>query len=415
MLRDGPFSAESPRLLAIVADDLTGAMDASSPFAAIGLSTSVQLAPDGAAVPEAAQVLGVTTESRSGDSREAQRATQAAVQNLASTGFARLIKKVDSTLRGHLGVEVVAAREAAGAPIALLAPAFPATGRTLERGILQVEGSAAHLSAVDLVERQTGEPVGLVSLPDVDHGDAIIAGGIDALLDEGRRVIVLDATEDHHLDAIARVARRSYRSALLAGSGGLTSAVARDLGVAKRARPAPPPRQERILIVAGSVNRVTLEQLDRLPGATTVWADADAAVAEVHREALRVREATEAALRSGPVVVLRWANPAAVVLSGATAQPSADRVAKLTTFLELAVGNVFAGRAPGLVLTGGETAAAVLRAAGPNGIDVGGELASGVPWGSVRGGSADGALVVTKAGGFGGPQTLSNIVRWLMK
>ena len=52
-------------LVALVADDLTGALDASAPFAAAGLPTSVLLRPLAEAAPEPLPaVVGVSSESR---------------------------------------------------------------------------------------------------------------------------------------------------------------------------------------------------------------------------------------------------------------------------------------------------------------------------------------------------------------
>jgi uncharacterized protein YgbK (DUF1537 family) len=59
-----------------------------------------------------------------------------------------------------------------------------------------------------------------------------------------------------------------------------------------------------------------------------------------------------------------------------------------------------------LVLTGGDTAAMVLKAFEAEWIDVAGEMEPGVPWGILRGGLADGCVVVTKSGGFGGEHVL---------
>jgi 4-hydroxythreonine-4-phosphate dehydrogenase len=59
----------------------------------------------------------------------------------------------------------------------------------------------------------------------------------------------------------------------------------------------------------------------------------------------------------------------------------------------------------GLVLTGGDTALGVLRAWGVTSLDLVDEVEPGVPLATTRG--ALSLPVVTKAGGFGGPTTLS--------
>jgi uncharacterized protein YgbK (DUF1537 family) len=61
-----------------------------------------------------------------------------------------------------------------------------------------------------------------------------------------------------------------------------------------------------------------------------------------------------------------------------------------------------------LVLTGGETAAFVLRALDAFSVLLAGEIAPGIPWGVIQGGDADGCIVITKSGGFGNRNTLAD-------
>jgi uncharacterized protein YgbK (DUF1537 family) len=55
----------------------------------------------------------------------------------------------------------------------------------------------------------------------------------------------------------------------------------------------------------------------------------------------------------------------------------------------------------GLVLTGGDVAAAVCAGLGTATIWLGGEIAPGLPWGTLEGSALPGVPVVTKAGSFG--------------
>ena len=66
-----------------------------------------------------------------------------------------------------------------------------------------------------------------------------------------------------------------------------------------------------------------------------------------------------------------------------------------------------------LVLTGGSTAVAVSLGLGASGIRLGGEMEAGVPWGTLIGPNP--YRVVTKAGGFGGQDTLVGVVRSLVQ
>jgi uncharacterized protein YgbK (DUF1537 family) len=60
----------------------------------------------------------------------------------------------------------------------------------------------------------------------------------------------------------------------------------------------------------------------------------------------------------------------------------------------------------GLVLTGGDVAAAVCAALGTETLWLGGEIAPGLPWGTLEGGALPGVPVVTKAGSFGNGDAL---------
>ncbi|HKO17470.1 MAG TPA: nucleotide-binding domain containing protein, partial [Acidobacteriaceae bacterium] len=68
-----------------------------------------------------------------------------------------------------------------------------------------------------------------------------------------------------------------------------------------------------------------------------------------------------------------------------------------------------------LILTGGDTAALVLGALNARAVRLAGELAPGVPWGFVEGGDADGCAVLTKSGGFGQEDMLTNAVHFCVR
>jgi uncharacterized protein YgbK (DUF1537 family) len=68
-----------------------------------------------------------------------------------------------------------------------------------------------------------------------------------------------------------------------------------------------------------------------------------------------------------------------------------------------------------LILTGGDTAMAVLAPLGIEGIEIGSELLEGIMAGRVKGGPFSNAQVVTKAGAFGKDDALLRVVRLLTK
>src|SRR5438046_1651483 len=151
--------------LIIVADDLTGACDAGTLFAGKA-PVPVTVWPD---PPVAAEVAVVDTESRRLDRAAAtDRVSDAAAQRAGATSW---FKKIDSTLRGHVGAEIVALLEATGAPSAVTCPAFPSEGRVVLDRVLWVDGAAtAHV--VDVIRSESDRPLAWVPLAEVRPGAA---------------------------------------------------------------------------------------------------------------------------------------------------------------------------------------------------------------------------------------------------
>ena len=70
-------------------------------------------------------------------------------------------------------------------------------------------------------------------------------------------------------------------------------------------------------------------------------------------------------------------------------------------------------RVGGLVLTGGDVAAAVCAALGATALWLGGEIAPGIPWGVLAGGRLHATPIATKAGSFGADDTLRSCIDYL--
>lgn len=79
----------------------------------------------------------------------------------------------------------------------------------------------------------------------------------------------------------------------------------------------------------------------------------------------------------------------------------------------LAAGAIAQAPVGGVVLTGGDTAAAVLRALNCRAVDLGGEVMPGLGWGWLADGPYEGLPLVTKAGGFGREDALLKAVRFI--
>jgi len=331
----------------IVADDLTGAADAALPFWRAGHRARVVLDP-AAPWPENPGVLSLCTYSRAMSETAAAAALRALAARLPRDGF--VFKKIDSTLRGWIGAECVALLDEGPQRAAIFAPAYPSKGRTLgPDGVYRVHG-------VPLAETEFAPEI--TSLAADSTLPAFIAHHFGA---HAPLVRVLAAQTDAEL----RAATASIDpSALWIGSPGLAVALA---GPAVRPLlPSPPPMRERalaIVIAVGSRRAVAQRQV----------------------------EALVAALSPGPLLLRPPDIPYDPVRAARIADDLGARAAEAAC----------ARGCGGLILTGGDTAAATCRHLGLASAEIVGEVEDGLP--VLRAGEFH---LVTKAGGFGDDRSL---------
>lgn len=351
--------SDGPQVI-ILADDLTGASDSAAAFLGRRRRARVWLG-DRSFESADVDVLSFSTESRN----EAAPEAAARVRRFAEELYRLLpagmfFKKVDSAGRGYFAEEMEAARLAIGAELTMYAPAFPAAGRRVLNGELHVwdvTGRASRirlreLFPLELRDRVASIPVGT---------EIEIEASLLRAIEEGRHVMICDAASQSDLQRMVRVARRLPQRLLWAGSAGLGLELAQTLNAGTGKVDVGSRKEGKTLIICGTPHPLTQVQMERLS-----------------------RVAAEAAM---DCVV-------AQVRCGTTSDEELQAI-----FND-------AGEVGSLVLTGGDTAAMVLRALGADAIDIAGEMSPGIPWGVLRGGLADGCVVITKSGGFGDEHVL---------
>ena len=127
----------------VLADDLTGASDTVVSFARSGWSALLSLAGGWRERP-AQDAVALSLDTRRDP--EAAAITARAAHDLAGD---RLYLKIDSTVRGRVAEQVAGAlagrRRTRPGSFAVLCPAYPAMGRTVEDGHVLVDGVPVHL------------------------------------------------------------------------------------------------------------------------------------------------------------------------------------------------------------------------------------------------------------------------------
>ncbi len=222
-----------------IADDLTGALEAGAQFAGYGLDarvTSRLLPPN-----QATAAIVMDTESRHLSPSEAAARVKTAASSAGSPWL--IYKKTDSTLRGNIGPELAALQAIFPDRRIVYVPAYPAMGRTVQRGELLVHGIAVH--ETDFA-RDPLNPIGESSI-------AAHLGGFSAT--------ILDGETDEDVSAAARTVLADPRQTIVAGPAAIAGALAAQISGQPRTMPAK--SLAHCLIVNGSLHPLSSMQIER--------------------------------------------------------------------------------------------------------------------------------------------------------
>lgn len=446
MSTDDPVdsTARAATTAAIIADDLTGANDSAVQFAQQGWDTRLVLAGELRAEGQDGghRAYAVTTDTRATAYDDACAATLAAVRQARGTGAEHLYLKIDSTVRGTVAAQVRGGLAAYEEPaLAVVCPAYPRMGRTVEQSQLLVNGTpvaetalrndpATPVTTSDLRE-VLPEAVALrpqaptaegyrralaAAHAELDPGAKAEAGTGDGTRGsrQGGAIVVVDASTDAELDAladaIAELAAEASTPLLPVGSAALAGALSRAWQhPSRQAEPAPAPPASAgtgLMVQVSSLNPVALSQVDR------VRADLG--------EDVSLLVPTIEALRS-PDSARAWAQDQVSARGHSAGRLSPDAVTIVCVpeartenprVVAANLGEAFAAlvraEAPAAVgFVGGDGAYAALNALRCTSLRIIDSLTEGVPLATSTDGDLTGTLVFTKAGGFGGPETLT--------
>lgn len=182
-------------------------------------------------------------------------------------------KRIDSTLRGNLGAETDAILDALGPDYtAIVAPCFPASGRSLVGGYLLVNGMPLHKTeaafdpiapvttsdAASLFRQQSKYSVSSLSLNDLAQGQAHLCRQLKNKK-QNSRILICDCITQEDLDLLADAVIDSCGKFICIDPGVFTATVTR-----KQIVPYTKAAEHKILTVVGSVNAVTRMQMEEL-------------------------------------------------------------------------------------------------------------------------------------------------------
>ena len=407
-------------LIGAVADDITGATDLCLMLAREGLRT-VQIIglPDHATLPDADAIV-IALKSRSIAAAQAVEMSVAAAKLLRAGGAEQLLFKYcstfDSTDEGNIGPVAEALLALTDSNLTIACPSFPAAGRTTYRGHLFVGDALLSDSPlkdhplnpmhdanlVRVLGRQTSLPVGLVTIDTIAQGEAAVRQAFATQAAAGKRILIVDTLHDADLRTIG--AACSDMPLVTGGSGiamGLAANFVRAGKVAPRpsqARMAAP--KGRAVILAGSCSEATRGQIAaaKAAGFPTLALDVDALISGEQTAASLAAWAIAQPQDSIPLIYSS-AEPTALQAIQARLGQHASGALVETTLAEvshLLQGSGFSR----YLIAGGETSGAVVAALGVTTLEIGPEIAPGVPW--TRSISGPNLVLTLKSGNFGG-------------
>jgi uncharacterized protein YgbK (DUF1537 family) len=416
-----------PCKVGIIADDLTGANDAGVQFRKYGLTTVCHVGvPQHNMLPEA-EVIVVDTESRDKPRDEARKLAGQAAAALKDMGATLFYKKIDSTMRGNIGVETEAIMDTLGINTTILTPSYPANGRVVIEGSLLVHGTplqeAGYLAGVQagrwtlqtLLGRSTTRRVTHITLETVSQGYKKIATEIAQKTPTEGNIFTLDAASRRDLTEIARAACEMGMT-LLCGSAGLAEEIPYAYNLIRSRGP--------VLAVVGSPNPTSIKQLDearRMPNIATVDLDASKLILEGIGgiELRRAADELLCLLSKGIDSVLTSVESKEHAESslklglreGFTEVETRARIAQCLSDIVAKV--IERSSISGLFVTGGETAIRIIEGLQAAGTEIVREVSPGMPVAKILGGRFAGLRIVTKAGGFGDDYSLIDAIRYL--
>ena len=272
-------------IVGIIADDLTGANDTALQFQLNGADTNILLDKhiEKKQTPPA-QAWAISTESRNVPQEEAFEKVKDAVQLMVdeiNPDF--FYKKIDSTVRGNIAVEVLSVLKVLDWDAAIVMPAFPQEGRITVGGYHLLKGipiertemardphspiTESHLPT--LLKSQLGEKlsdfIGSIELKTILDGAGPILMKLNDLISKGKKIIVADSVSTTDLEQIVLAMQKSNYKILPVGTAAAAKVLSNEWFPTNEEEEVLPVKLPKLpkFIVSGSATHITANQIDK--------------------------------------------------------------------------------------------------------------------------------------------------------
>ena len=408
----------SQLLLGCIADDFTGGTDLASTLVRAGMRTLQVIGVPEGRLPDDIDAVVIALKSRTISAEEAVTQSLEALEWLRAAGcqqfFFKYCSTFDSTSRGNIGPVADALADALGVSFAVACPAFPENKRTIFNGhlfvgdqLLSESGMRNHpltpmtdSNLVRVLQQQTLKPVGLVAHSVVSKGVQAISTAFSNLEAQGQGYAIVDAIDNEDLYAIGG-AIAGHK--LVTGGSGVALGLPenfRRAGLLGKSETASvlPAIKGLGAVVSGSCSVATNSQVEHWQKSRPSFSLDPLLLANGHDQVAEALAWAKDLIQQGPILIYGSAQPETVKLAQQKLGVEAAGQIVEDALSAAAVGLYEMGVRK-LVVAGGETSGAVVKALKIKALRIGATIDPGVPW--TLGLRDDPVALALKSGNFG--------------
>lgn len=412
-------------MIAVIADDLTGANDTGVQYKKNGYKTIVKVDSDFNMTDlKNYDVISINADSRILGMKSAYIKVLDIAKKFSAIEYEYIYKKMDSVFRGNIGTEIEAVLDAVNPDLTLAAPSFPANGRVLKNGYSYMINDNEELgeriiNVTELIQRELNRSIENISIDLVREGTNRLISYIESKLQDGIDVFLVDAINDDDLRIVAEIYKKINKKIVFCGSAGLAQQLAL---ISPKMTEIDYVNEDGItLLVIGTRNKFTLSQTNNIKEAYDLPVF-DVQVREIidgNEENIieNVIGKVSGSISSGnKLIILKTCKEDEDDFEESLKQDSNEvmKSQKIVRALGAIVKQL--NRLINLkyiVSTGGDTSMQICKSLDAQGIELIDEIEPGIPIGKIVGGDADGILIVTKSGGFGTDNVFIKILEYI--
>jgi len=412
-------------LLGCIADDFTGATDLANNLVRNGMRVVQTIGIPQHDLNTDLDAVVVALKSRNLEPEDAVAQSLEALEYLLSQGaqqiFFKYCSTFDSTPKGNIGPVTEALMAALGTDFTIATPAFPDNGRSVFKGYLFVgdqllneSGMRDHpltpmtdANLVRVMQAQCTLQVGLIEYQDILNGADAISSRIARLKSSNTQIAIVDAVTN---DDLYRIAPALKDLPLITGGSGIAIGLPANFGL--RADPKSsklPAASGYQAIISGSCSQATnlqVEHFKSLGGASYAINPLDLNQKSTEQLLQEILTWAQARLLLGSVLIYSSATPERVkeVQSQLGVQAAGSAIENLLGMVAQGLVGFGVGQ---LLLAGGETSGACVKALGIDQMQIGQQIDPGVPWCYAVAQNKPLHLAL-KSGNFGAPDFFTN-------